>query len=322
MSAGELNPLSAVTAASPYPYYVHLAREMPNYYDDALGMRVLSSASEVEAAFRDPELRVRPLSEPVPVAIVGTPIGDLFATLTRMTDGEHHNRTKKEIVDASRGWNERTTVDAAKESARMWASTLKRDEASFLQSYMYGVAPLAMASMLGLERTPQVVTLTGDFARALSAGASKEEIARGSAAALALPREMPLLFQSYDACAALIGNTLLHVVRGAHGLALTNLVEHVVRYDPPVQNTRRYSSDGATLLVLAAANRDPDNADRIFTFGLGSHACPAMILAVSVAVSAVEHLFALGLDPTQIEHDGYAKSPNCRIPQLRVRWER
>ncbi len=322
MTGEELNPFSAVTARSPYPYYVQLAREKPNYDDKTIGMRVLSSAREVEAAFMNQALRVRPPSEPVPTAIVGTPIGDLFATLTRMTDGEHHDQTKAQIVEQSGGWNECATASAAKESARMWAATLKRDDDDFLESYMYGVAPLTMAALLGLEPAPRMVALTADFARALAAGATKDDIARGSVAAQMFPREMPLLFQSYDACAALIGNTLLHVARGSHGLALNNLVEHVVRYDPPVQNTRRYSRDGATLLVLAAANRDPENSGQIFTFGLGSHGCPAMILAVGVAVAAVEHLFALGLDPAWIEHDGYVKSPNCRIPQLRVRWER
>ena len=315
-----LNPLTAVTALSPYPYYVSLAREKPAYYDETIGMRVLSGAREVEAAFRDPDLRVRPLDEPVPKAIVGTPVGDLFATLTRMTDGEHHDRTKAHILEQSRGWNEHATAIAAKESARLWASMLDRESDAFLQSYMYGVAPLTMASLLGLERTPQIVALTADFARALSAGATADEIARGSVAAQTLPKEMPLLFQSYDACAALIGNTLLHLVRGTHGLALENLVEHVVRFDPPVQNTRRFSHEGATLLVLAAANRDPHNDDQIFTFGLGSHGCPAMTLATGVAVAAVEQLSALGVEPTSIEHDGYAPSPNCRIPRLRVRW--
>src|SRR3989454_6397795 len=125
------------------------------------------------------------------------------------------------------------------------------------------------------------------------------------------------LFQSYDATAGLIGNTLLALARHRELRARADLaviVREVVRFDPPVQNTRRFlAADGlvagrgmkagdAILVVLAAANHDPAanpsperfdpfRTDRkAFTFGLGPHACPGEAIAVAIATAGVEAL--------------------------------
>jgi cytochrome P450 len=127
-----------------------------------------------------------------------------------------------------------------------------------------------------------------------------------------------LLVQACDATAGLIGNTLL-----ANGPS----VEEVLRLDSPVQNTRRYvAEDGvvagmqmrkgdAILAVLAAANRDPDANERIFTFGVGPHACPGQHVAVAIAEAGVAELRRRGVRlerPVQ-----YRPSLNARIPFVR-----
>src|SRR5690606_998875 len=116
--------------------------------------------------------------------------------------------------------------------------------------------------------------------------------------------------KAYQATAGLIGNK--PDARAAHpellersvndGGLLRQTILEVVRYDPSVQNTRRFvAQDGmvagqpmkagdAILVVLAAANRDPQanphpavfdphrKARQSFTFGVGVHACPGEIL--------------------------------------------
>jgi cytochrome P450 len=131
-----------------------------------------------------------------------------------------------------------------------------------------------------------------------------------------------LLSQAYEATAGLIGNSIValashppllaEVLAQADGWHL--LVHETSRYDSPVQNTRRFVVEPATigavdlapgavvLLVLAAANRDPsanpqpekfllDRPDRcVFSFSRGAHACPGEALARGIAATALSVL--------------------------------
>lgn len=155
--------------------------------------------------------------------------------------------------------------------------------------------------------------------------------------------------QSYEATAGLIGNALLALARQPQALGmvknepelLQRAMLEVLRYDAPVQNTRRFvSRDGivagqqmsagdTVMVVLAAANRDPAanpnpeqfdifRADRrVFTFGAGPHACPGDTLAVAIAQAGVEELLAAGIAVAQSSDNiPYRPSANARIPLL------
>ena len=160
------------------------------------------------------------------------------------------------------------------------------------------------------------------------------------------------LSQAYEATAGLIGNTLVTLARhraiadraAADVTFTTAVVREVVRWDPPVQNTRRFVARDAViagqpmregdvvLVVLAAANRDPAaNPDparfdpgraerRAFTFGAGVHACPGETLATGIAAAGVERLLAiqLPLEPLA-ERITYRASGNTRIPLFGAR---
>ncbi len=154
------------------------------------------------------------------------------------------------------------------------------------------------------------------------------------------------LFQAYDATAGLIGNTLLALASHPEvysrlvadpGL-LPNVIDEVLRYDPSVQNTRRFVvGDGAIagqkmhegdgiLVILAAAGRDPSvnphpehfdifRADRrVFSFGTGPHACPGAPLATTIARAGIAQLLAAGADPERLAKSvTYRPSQNVRI---------
>jgi len=161
------------------------------------------------------------------------------------------------------------------------------------------------------------------------------------------------LSQSYEATAGLIGNTLLALASrpdardqvAADPDLLRSVVHEVLRHDSPVQNTRRFlAEDGfvagekmkagdAILVILAAANRDPSaNPDperfdvfrkerRIFTFGVGAHACPGETLATTIAKAGVERLIASGVALGRLaETMKYRASANVRIPIFEERW--
>ncbi|MEU8464669.1 hypothetical protein [Streptomyces sp. NPDC029003] len=153
-----------------------------------------------------------------------------------------------------------------------------------------------------------------------------------------LANAIGFLSQTYDATAGLIGNTLVALARGAAAPDTGALVREVVRYDAPVQNTRRFAAGtfthaGSTvepgqqlLVVLAAANRDPAvNPDPhtllpgrvnpvIFTFGAAAHRCPGEELAVALATAVVTELRTAGLTTTATP--AYRPLANARIPHL------
>jgi len=133
-----------------------------------------------------------------------------------------------------------------------------------------------------------------------------------------------LLIQSYDACRGLLSNAMLQMLNCNTSLQhivkershLKKFVVETLRYDPPVQNTRRIAAEDIILengkikkgdmllIVLAAANRDgshfrePDtfdihrnnNADHL-TLGTGSHACLAADFAIGITMDAIHCFF-------------------------------
>ena len=155
------------------------------------------------------------------------------------------------------------------------------------------------------------------------------------------------LSQTYEATAALVGNTLL-VLAHDRGLAervkatpalVESLVAEVVRYHSPTQSTRRFvAQDGVVagqpmrqgdviLVLLAAASHDGaanarpavfdiDRPDRrLFTFGAGLHACPGRMVATLIAEVAVGYLLQAGLDLARLSALlSYRRSAHLRIP--------
>ncbi|SEO52481.1 Cytochrome P450 [Duganella sp. CF517] len=158
-----------------------------------------------------------------------------------------------------------------------------------------------------------------------------------------------LLSQTHEATAGLIGNCIVALLgqpglqqrlRAAPGLA-TALVREVARFDPPVQNTRRFVARATSvagvalqpgdvvLLVLAAAGRDervhaqPDSLvlereDRPLPgFGHGRHACPGHGLAFVIAATAIRHLLERPVALGRAELGwAYRPSANGRLPEF------
>lgn len=69
------HPIAAVTHADPYPYYAQLVARAPVYRDEALDRWVASSADAVTAVLSSDLCRVRPPTEPVPRALLGSRAG-------------------------------------------------------------------------------------------------------------------------------------------------------------------------------------------------------------------------------------------------------
>ena len=61
----DLTPITAVTAADPYPYYAGLVASRPFGWDERINAWVAASAAAVTEALGQPALLVRPPAEPV-----------------------------------------------------------------------------------------------------------------------------------------------------------------------------------------------------------------------------------------------------------------
>jgi cytochrome P450 len=167
--------------------------------------------------------------------------------------------------------------------------------------------------------------------------------------ALCISNLAGLMTQSYDACRGLLSNAMLQMLTYStsfrnivnDGSNLKKFVVESLRYDPPVQNTRRIAADDIILenwkiekgemllLVLAAANRDeshfsnPDTFDidrnnntDYLTFGTGSHACLAADFAIGMTMEAMHYFFnqypRAKLDSTHIQYEAVV---NGRLPK-------
>ncbi|MDB5093866.1 MAG: hypothetical protein JWO85_1967 [Candidatus Eremiobacteraeota bacterium] len=381
-----LDPLAAVTAGDPYPYYERLVAERPFFRDDTLGMWVAASAEAVEAVLSNAAMRVRPASEPVPGAIAGTPMAEIFSRWARMTDGPRHSTVKTAVVAALGRLDGNELIATSERCAKLLTQTRLDGDRADAEAFVLGLPALATATTLGFahDDASRAVAWTSEFVRSIAPGSTRDEIARGTPATAALitaliaepPADGTLfaifldegrrhgiedaviaanatgfLFQSYDATAGLIGNTLVALarredlrdaVRGDAGL-LERVIAEVARFDAPVQNTRRFASADTTVLgskvgkgeavlvLLAAANRDPSvNPDphrfdpgrderRTYTFGIGAHACPGARMARTIAAAGVAHLLRAGIDLRHLIAPAYRPSLNARVPSFASR---
>jgi cytochrome P450 len=382
------DPIKAVTHPDPYLYYARLALEQPFYRDAGLGMWVASSADAVTAVLTHEACRVRPVTEPIPKALLGSPAGEVFGALVRMNDGRDHCPFKQAILAAL------VAIDAESVArrGRRWGQHLAAElrpmaDHRRLSEFALRLPVYVMADLLGIpeDRLAEAASCIAAFVQCLSPLSTATQIEDAKSAAgqlldlvgslsqsgrpsaeslffaldkeatqvgpfepkIVLANAIGFMSQAYEATAGLIGNTLLVLARDAElrnsisvGPQLLHAtVAEVLRFDPPVQNTRRFLSKAANvfgvevaegdtvLVVLAAANRDPSaNPDpdrfdisrtdrRVFTFGDGSHRCPGTMIAATIAASGVSELLHAGLNPSSLGPTViYRPSVNGRIP--------
>ena len=356
------NPIEAVVHSDPYPYYRRLA-EQALHYDAGLGLWIASAPATVRAVLEHDAALVRPAAHPVPPAVAGQAAGVMFGRFVRMRDDAGRTVVKALLSQYLRNlpgapspcWPDIPTTSAA------------------LDDFLFDAPVYALAQRLGIAAAalPAYSAAVRRFRRALGATADAAQMAEGSAAAGWLqsamlqhlessPHGTPLhrllddaasaqvepaviaanlvglLFQSCEAGAGLIGNTLVALGR-APGRAVAachdrqhcrQIVARTAQDDPPIHNTRRYvaadiSVDGhvvpagATILVVLAAAGTLAPRDVPWTFGAGRHACPGHDPAVSCAAGAVGRLLDAGLEPADILPGlAYWDLPNARVPRF------
>ncbi|MFM9379965.1 cytochrome P450 [Pseudomonas sp. UV AK001] len=359
-----MDPIIAATHADPYPYYAELRAAGGLTFHHGLKLWVASSARAVCAVLAHADCRVRPVQEPVPKAIADGMAGKVFGQLMRMNDGEAQ-RCPRSAIEPPLGLINDDDVRA------LVAARLVTNDADGLFKAMFRGPVCVVAALLGFSpaQARTISELTADFAACLSPLSNDLQLAAAHRAAeqlhgyfielLADPNPfladiqqrfsgeedvlianlMGLCSQTFEATAGLIGNTLVALQRHPElrDTAVDSLLAEVQRFDPSVQNTRRFVAniceiDGVRLeagdvilMLLASANRDPalnENPDqflpdrpnrRSFTFGSGRHQCPGQRLAMTIASATVGEILARDIDVSRfIWH--YRPSLNGRIP--------
>ncbi|CAI8987606.1 Cytochrome P450 [Pseudomonas sp. IT-P2] len=361
-----MDPIIAATHADPYPYYAELRSAGGLTFHHGLKLWVASSARAVCAVLAHPDCRVRPVQEPVPKAIVDGTAGKVFGQLMRMNDGEAQ-RCPRSATEPPLGMIDREEVSA------LVSARLITNDADGLYKAMFRGPVCVVASLLGFTpaQARVISELTADFAACLSPLSNDLQLAAAHRAAeqlrgyfiellsdpnpfladirqrfvgdadVLLANLIGLCSQTYEATAGLIGNALVALQRQPElrVASVDSLLAEVQRFDPSVQNTRRFVAnsceiDGVRLeagdvilVLLASANRDPalnGNPDRFmvdrpnrrsFTFGSGRHQCPGQMLAMTIASATLTEILARDIDPGRLAWH-YRPSLNGRIPMF------
>ncbi|MCP1476752.1 cytochrome P450 [Pseudomonas sp. EB276 TE3739] len=366
-----MDPLRAATHADPYPYYTALRVGGGLAFHHDLKLWVASSARAVCAVLAHADCRVRPAQEPVPQTVAQGPAGEVFGRLMRMNDGERQ-RCPRSAIEPALGLINQNEV------RELVAARLFTADADGLYNAMFRGPVAVVATLLGFPpaQSRTISELTADFVACLSPLSNDLQLAAAHAAATQLrgyfielladsdmnsallqgitqrfegdqdtliANLIGLCSQTFEACAGLIGNALVTLQRQSelHATPIENLLAEVQRFDPPVQNTRRFVAapceiDGVrlaagdvVLLLLAAANRDPALNERpeefvpqranrrSFSFGSGRHQCPGQALAMSIAGATLNQILASGLGLNSLGWD-YRPSLNGRVPLFNI----
>ncbi|QNK69905.1 cytochrome P450 [Variovorax sp. PAMC26660] len=282
-----VDPVAAATHADPYPYYASLRAGPALAWNEKLRLWVASRADVIEQVLgAHGALRVRPVAEPVPRAIVGSAAGEVFGHLVRMNEGATHQAQRPALQRALAGLDLNAVHAAASQVAQ-------RVPEKPLSDTIFSMPVQAVAHLLGFadETLPQVDHWMRDFVACLSPLSTAEQLQGASVAAAELmtrfealaanaaPRNgtllaavltesaasaplsrsllanlVGLLSQTCDATAGLLGNSLIAVMREPSLRptlrtrdGLQSIVEETARHDPSAQNTRRFVAEPITL---------------------------------------------------------------------------
>lgn len=184
------NILAASAHRNPYPYYAALAAGPALVFDAPRKLWIAGNAASVKAVLGNPACRVRPVSEPVPAAIVGSAAGEVFGHLVRMNEGLRHDAPKLALQRFL------AAVDLGAVQAGTQALTLKVAgqgplRGAALSRWAFDVPVMAVAAMLGFGEAelPQVARWMGDFVACLSPLSTPAQLeVAGSAASALLER--------------------------------------------------------------------------------------------------------------------------------------
>ena len=178
------DPIVAVIHPDPYPYYADLVANQPLYRDDKLGMWVASSAAVVRAVLTSDLCRVRPPNEPIPRALLGSPVASIFGHLVRWNDGERHDPCKQAVQACLQSIDERSTAELGRTWARLLLGESQPPAAARLGDFAFHLPVYVIASLLGApqEELHHTALWVSEYVRALAPASTPSQIKQGKVA--------------------------------------------------------------------------------------------------------------------------------------------
>lgn len=253
------NPIAAVTHPEPYGYYARLVADRPLYYEPSLGLWVASSAAAVAGVLTSPACRVRPADEPVPRALLGSPAGEIFRHLVRMSDGEAHHSCKRAVSASLESLDTADVLRQCELSAAELCGGIVYDHGPERLTELALALPVhVVGSLLGLadETLAEATRLVSRFVRCLAPGSTPEQVEEGKRAAGPLRDLVRRSFRPGDG--TLLGRFALHAGHGGGALqepVLANAIGFL---------TQAYEATAGLLAnTLLALAREPETRARV-----------------------------------------------------------
>lgn len=141
---------AAPTHADPYPYYSELSQR-GLFFDEAQSVWVAAGAEAVAAVFDNPQCFTRPHEQPVPEAMRGTSVAEIFARLVRMRDGPDQAVLKRALSGAVQSLDLRHIEQVARAQANALISEImpQQDRARLTQ-FLSALSSRSVATLLGV----------------------------------------------------------------------------------------------------------------------------------------------------------------------------
>lgn len=350
----------------PYEIYARMLLDCPLYYDQTNSIWAVYNFDDCDQVLKNstafiPARKDSFTNESDEVKII-------IRNLARLSNPPDHDKLRKASYDLMKIW---TPVDAAyliqnligepkKPAAIDWVGEVskKLPVLALLKGFDFstpeidlilGEMDVLTSIMLPARSEIQNISLNTSVAQMFSlvnSWVSKElDLKNRADVNLYSANLLGLLIQSYDAGRGLLSNSMLQLLRYKQTEENEKdyfelVVKETLRFDPPVQNTRRILTGNTTiqnqvlqsgeniLVVLAAANRDPKKfkdpsacnilrkeAPQYLTYGGGAHHCVAEHFSIHLASSVFHYLFSKYEHIELIENEiHYEPRVNVRLP--------
>ncbi|MGF6175864.1 cytochrome P450 [Ensifer sp. 4252] len=186
---------AAPSHRDPYAYYGRLARERPFFHDEANGWWVAASAAAVKEVLTSKICLTRPLSEPIPEALLGGAAAQIFGRLVRLRDDDVGDKLRGAVASALRGVDLRQVAALAHRRAlQLDGDAQEMFRVDKTMTFMFALPVQVVAQLLGIPQGSfdDVMTWLGDYGAAAAAAATgiplltAELLARGHHGAQAL----------------------------------------------------------------------------------------------------------------------------------------
>ncbi|HEY8602542.1 MAG TPA: cytochrome P450 [Thermomicrobiales bacterium] len=181
-----IDPIAAATALDPYPYYAELVAQRPFHRNESIGMWVATSADAVAAALQSEHCRVRPIAEPIPHHLIGSPVATVFQRFIRMNDRRERCPIKHAVMNTFAAIDRHAVAEAAAQAARLltteWSAAGSPEE---ITAFSFRLSTYTIAALLGfpVPEWPDIANWVGDFVRCLASSGDAPRLAAGVRAA-------------------------------------------------------------------------------------------------------------------------------------------